>query len=169
MKTKWGNAKINNDGYYIIRSWKEGNSGKLLHRLIWEDFWGCEIPKGYVIHHRDHNPLNNCIMNLQLMKRSEHISLHHKGKLHSDEAKRKMSENHADYSGEKHPHVIYNLWDVGCVHYYKGTMFQHNREPNPCKCFSVKYNGKNLNIGLFHDFVTPEIINDMIKEEILNV
>lgn len=39
MKTKYGNAKIGNMGYYVITSYKEGNHRKLLHRLIWEDFW----------------------------------------------------------------------------------------------------------------------------------
>lgn len=42
LHTKFGNAKIDN-GYYRITSWKEGNNGKLLHRLIWEDFWKTEI------------------------------------------------------------------------------------------------------------------------------
>lgn len=97
MKTKWGNARINKNGYYLITSRKEGNMGKLLHRLIWEDFYGCEIPEGYVIHHRDQNPSNNCILNLQLMRDKDHRSLHHKDKFVSDESRRKMSENNCRY------------------------------------------------------------------------
>ena len=53
MKTKYGNAKIGNMGYYVITSYKEGNHRKLLHRLIWEDFWKTEVPKGYDIHHKN--------------------------------------------------------------------------------------------------------------------
>lgn len=75
MKTRYGNAKIYND-YYIITSRKEGNHSKFLHRLIWEDFWRTEVPEGYVIHHRDHNHLNNCILNLQLMRWEDHSILH---------------------------------------------------------------------------------------------
>ena len=97
METKWGNARINSKGYYIITSRKEGNCGKLLHRCIWSDFWGCEIPKDYVIHHIDNNPSNNCILNLQLMRRTEHMKLHHTGKYVSDESRRRMSENNGRY------------------------------------------------------------------------
>lgn len=120
LHTKFGNAKIQN-GYYQIISSKEGNLRKYLHRLIWEDFYGCEVPDGYVIHHRDFNKLNNCILNLQLMRNKDHMSLHktgknnhnygkylseetkhklsesHKGKTLSEETKQKISENHARY------------------------------------------------------------------------
>lgn len=76
MKTKWGTAKINNKGYYMITSRKEGNHNKLLHRLIWEDFYNTEVPKDYVIHHRNFDKLDNCILNLQLMKEKDHLRLH---------------------------------------------------------------------------------------------
>lgn len=79
MKTKYGNASIANDGYYKINTSKQGNHGKLLHRLIWEDFYNCEIPEGYVIHHKNGNKTDNCILNLQLMKEGEHHKLHSTG------------------------------------------------------------------------------------------
>ena len=85
MKTKFGNVKINSVGYYVVTSTKEGNHRKLLHRLIWEDFWGCEIPKDYVIRHKDGNKLNNCILNLQLMSDKDHRSLHSTGREVSNE------------------------------------------------------------------------------------
>ncbi len=109
IKTKYGNAKLNETGHYRITSCKEGNHGKYLHRLIWEEHYG-EIPKGYVIHHKDKNPQNNCILNLQLMTKEEHISLHTQGennpmygKVFSPEHRKKLSENHADTSGENNP------------------------------------------------------------------
>lgn len=76
LHTKFGKAKIDDDGYYIIISYKEGNRHKRLHRLIYEDFYGCKIPKGYQIHHKNGNKLDNCILNLQLIKPSEHTRLH---------------------------------------------------------------------------------------------
>lgn len=82
MKTKWGNAQLYDDGYYIITSGKEGNCNKRLHRLIWEDFYDCKVPKGYVIHHQDGNKTNNCILNLQLMSEKNHRSLHMGGENH---------------------------------------------------------------------------------------
>lgn len=90
MKTKFGNAKINNLGYYQIKTRKEGNHNKYLHRLIFEDFYGY-IPDGYFVHHIDGNPLNNCILNLQLMRQTVHNKLHNTGKLHSIEHKIKIA------------------------------------------------------------------------------
>ena len=47
----------------------------LLHRVVWEEVHG-PIPKGYVIHHKDCDPSNNDITNLQLMKNNEHVCFH---------------------------------------------------------------------------------------------
>lgn len=48
--------------------------------LAWEAFNG-PIPKGYVIHHIDFNPLNNYIGNMVVMTRAEHVKLHRQGKM----------------------------------------------------------------------------------------
>jgi hypothetical protein len=82
LHTKFGKAKRydNHDGYYIIITKKEGNDKRKLHHLIWEDFYGCEIPDGYIIHHKNHNKLDNCILNLQLIKPSEHAALHNQNR-----------------------------------------------------------------------------------------
>lgn len=93
ITTKFGTAKISNNGYWKITSCKEGNHGKLWHRLIWEDFYGTEVPEGYHIHHKN-GKLDNCILNLQLMHKSAHMSLHHKSKKVSNTTKQKMSESH---------------------------------------------------------------------------
>lgn len=79
IKTKFGNAKIHNSGYYIITSRVEGNHHKLLHRLIFEDFYQIKLPKNIVIHHEDGNKLNNEIWNLVPMTDKEHNSLHNTG------------------------------------------------------------------------------------------
>lgn len=99
LNTKYGRAKINNNGHYQITTSKEDNNGKYLHRLIFEDFYG-KIPKGYDVHHDDENPLNNCIINLKLMSHNDHLSHHHKGKPRSDETRKKISEA---LTGDKHP------------------------------------------------------------------
>jgi hypothetical protein len=91
LKTKYGNVKINTQGYYRISSKKEKNHDKYLHRLIWEETNG-EIPEGYIIHHIDGNPLNNDIKNLECMTHSKHTILHHKGKKHFEETKKKISK-----------------------------------------------------------------------------
>lgn len=95
MKTKWGNAKICNEGYYKITSKKEGNCNKLLHRLIATDYFGDWIndpEEPFDIHHIDGNKLNNCVLNLEPIPHDEHIRLHQKNKIMAEETKRKISE-----------------------------------------------------------------------------
>ena len=75
LHTPFGNARLDAHGYYRVTSRKEGNCGKLLHRLIFEKFYGY-LPDDYFIHHKNGNPLDNCILNLQLMDKSEHSKLH---------------------------------------------------------------------------------------------
>lgn len=76
--------KVNKQGYME-------DAGVLIHRAIYEAYYG-EIPKGYIIHHKDGNKLNNSIENLECLTRAEHASLHYKGVPKSDEMKRKSSE-----------------------------------------------------------------------------
>jgi hypothetical protein len=61
-----------NLAYYY---WDKGYT-RQLHRDIWEHYNG-PIPKGYHIHHKDHNRLNNDISNLECLSASEH-ALHHR-------------------------------------------------------------------------------------------
>ena len=97
LETKFGRARVGDVGYYRISSHKEGNYGKLLHRLIFEDFYKIKLPQSILIHHEDRNPLNNEIWNLVPMTRAEHHRLHKKGNsdakgvIRSDETRRKMS------------------------------------------------------------------------------
>ncbi len=46
-----------------------------MHRAIWEYYNG-EIPKGYVVHHKDLNLANNDITNLEILTLAEHRKLH---------------------------------------------------------------------------------------------
>ena len=46
-----------------------------VHRHIWKLHNG-EIPKGMDIHHKDHNPFNNDISNLELIDQLKHHRLH---------------------------------------------------------------------------------------------
>lgn len=53
--------------------WKEPPVA--LHRQIYIDTYG-EIPKGHHIHHKDENPFNNTIENLECISPSEHNKKH---------------------------------------------------------------------------------------------
>lgn len=48
--------------------------------------------KGFVIHHIDHNKMNNALSNLVYLTRSEHAKIH--GKNMSEETKQKLSKSH---------------------------------------------------------------------------
>ena len=87
LSTKFGNACVDTSGYYRITSRKEGNHHELLHRLIFREFYG-DIPEGYIVHHKDENPFNNCILNLSLMSIKEHQNHHNIG---NDEKHKKIS------------------------------------------------------------------------------
>jgi hypothetical protein len=88
--------------------WRMMMNGKrvYVHKYVWELING-KVPDGYVLHHGDGkgnfdgegNKNCNCVANLMLMTRAEHLSLHKSGvkhhmygKHHSDETKQKMSE-----------------------------------------------------------------------------
>jgi len=64
--------------YYLSQS--KNNEGrkkaKSLHVAIWEYHNKREVPKGYQIHHKDFNPLNNDISNLECLTIAEHRALH---------------------------------------------------------------------------------------------
>ena len=87
--------------------WKRRGYG-LFHRYLWKKYNG-EIPKGWVVHHIDHNKENNDISNLQCMDGKEHMGLHQSkrcnfningnpkpflGKHHTPESKKKLSKAH---------------------------------------------------------------------------
>lgn len=100
LKTEYGTVKLNNNDYYVVTSAKEGNNGKLWHRLVYEDFWGVTLPKEVIIHHKDENKHNNCILNLEAMTRETHQSLHNKceknsfyGKKHSKKTRELLSQS----------------------------------------------------------------------------
>jgi hypothetical protein len=63
---------IDSFGYFVF--FKKGVEVKE-HRLIWENHNG-KIPKGYIIHHKNENRLDNDISNLELVTRAEHSRIH---------------------------------------------------------------------------------------------
>ena len=61
-------------GYYFGQI---NNKPIRLHRYIWSKYNG-DIPKGYDIHHKDHDKTNNSIDNLEILSRHKHHSSHMK-------------------------------------------------------------------------------------------
>ncbi len=48
---------------------------RMLHREIYKASYG-EIPRGFHVHHKDHNPLNNAPDNLEAIPISQHMRHH---------------------------------------------------------------------------------------------
>lgn len=92
IKTKFGNARLNSSNHYQISSRKEGNHGKFLHRLIYEDYYKVTLLEGVVIHHLDNNPTNNDINNLKAVYHDEHSYYHNKGSKHTLNTRLKLSK-----------------------------------------------------------------------------
>ena len=122
LHTKWGTARVNNHGYYHITSKKEGNCNKILHRLIWEDFWGVKLPTEIHIHHKDRNKLNNCILNLEAMHSTEHLKLHNTGennsmfnKKHSEDILEKISINRSESTNTTGYYRVYKHKHNRCI------------------------------------------------------
>lgn len=129
LHTKWGKAKIL-QGRYMITSRKEGNHNKLLHRLIWEDFYGCEVPEGYHIHHKDKNPLNNCILNLQLMRESEHHKLHMVGENNPNYNKNISEEIRIKMGKSRNTTGFYNVSKDKCKKCKQGFIWRYRYYEN---------------------------------------
>lgn len=65
--------------YYLCGNYFQ-RKGERLHRTVWEKTNGRKIPNGYHVHHIDGDRSNNAPENLALVRGSEHISLHGKGR-----------------------------------------------------------------------------------------
>lgn len=62
--------------------------------------------------------------------------------------------------------IKYSTWDVSCCGYKKGDMLRDNSKGNPRKCFRYKYKGKQIPIGGFYEFLSCQIIDSIVKEEV---
>ena len=117
IHTQWGNAKLDDNGYYRITSRKEGNHYQYFHRLLFEKYYG-KIPKGYQIHHKDKNRVNNCICNLSLLKKEDHLKLHKKGNKHQMSSCFKMSKS-------KNTVGFFNVYKNKCSKCKQGFIFRY--------------------------------------------
>lgn len=76
--------------YNGCKYWQDTSTTERMHRYVWEYYYG-EIPKGFDVHHKDHNVDNNDISNLELLSSHDHQVLH--GKEQTEETKAKKRAN----------------------------------------------------------------------------
>lgn len=76
--------EFNGKRYYkrgrYYRSDSRGPKPDYMHRDVWRHFNGA-IPAKHHVHHKDDNPANNRIDNLELLPASQHNALHSVGKV----------------------------------------------------------------------------------------
>ena len=60
------------------------------HRYLMEQHLGRKLTQNEVVHHKDGNPLNNDLSNLEIMPLSEHARMHQLGKHLSGVTRRKL-------------------------------------------------------------------------------
>lgn len=71
-------SNIDKKGWYLTVNLKDNNGKRVtkrIHRLVYEAFIG-DIPKGYVVHHKDGNRQNNRVENLIAIPEKVHSNLH---------------------------------------------------------------------------------------------
>ena len=94
---------------------------------VWEQGNG-QIPKGYIVHHRDGHTLNDSPGNLELLKRGEHTRIH-------------MQDLHRS----KHLFPLKSVVCSECHESYQAKRVNIIR-PNYCpKCFMIKNNAWKKN------------------------
>lgn len=73
---RWPDSPNWADRVYYNPEGKALRAGKeRLHRQLWKDANG-SIPEGYEIHHKDGNPLNNTLSNLECLSPKDHTQWH---------------------------------------------------------------------------------------------
>lgn len=138
------------DGMSFVRSdrpyYYNSNTRKYLHRYLWEKAYG-DIPKGYEIHHKDHDPFNNDLENLEMIKSDEHKLYHTKNLTDEqrDFLRRNMIENAMPAAVEWHKSEAGKEWHR--KHYEKTKDKLHAKIKMACEMCGVKFvtenNGKN--------------------------
>ncbi len=93
LKTNKYLGSINKKNNHIFVGTNGGYKQSALYQYIWMVANGCDIPEGYDIHHKDNNPLNNSIDNLELVNHSEHRSKHMEHYQCDEQTKKKISES----------------------------------------------------------------------------
>lgn len=130
-----------NNGYFILQIEVNGIKRRIReHRLIWEKARG-KIPKGFVIHHKNGDRLDNRLENLDCVKWGEHNKNH---VLKRKVLGRKLEclkcnkmKNKKDFYKQSSTTIKASSWCKDCCKKYK----QYNRDK--LKKYGAKYYQEN--------------------------
>ena len=106
--TKWGPAHTVAHSYLKGKArWqvfvRETGEMRYEHTLVWEEHHKCKMQQGYVIHHRNGDPLDNHIDNLEAMPTGEHNSLHKLRNMRSHAYRWGAWRKHCKHCGKNKP------------------------------------------------------------------
>ena len=130
-------------GYYLNSTIR-----KRLHRYVFEKMHG-EIPKGYHVHHADHNKENNEPDNLMLLTGSQHEKLHGLEMTEEERAwcRNNIIENAVPAAKEWHNTSEGSEWHK--KHYESMKDALHARETKQCKQCGKTFNGTIKKTNVF--------------------
>lgn len=114
---RYPQSKNRSDRVYFTPGIEDKKNGiKRLHEEMWKHHYG-KIPEGKHIHHKDGDPLNNKISNLECLTASEHLKAHWSKERSDAQAKwadkiRHLSKKwHASPEGRRwHLQHIQDMW-----------------------------------------------------------
>ena len=86
----WNRQKLTPDMIYEYKTGRRVINGSYIYKILDELFRG-PLPKGYVVHHKDHNKLNDNLDNLERIPKSIHCC-HHMNSM-SIETRNKLSKS----------------------------------------------------------------------------
>lgn len=108
------------NGYEAI--WLDGKT-TLVHRLMWESFYGVDIPEDCEIHHLDGNRKNNDISNLVCIEKWRHHAMH---------IAERFGTELSDHKQTKEEKRLYNkryaIANRGTVNSYHREWYRKNRK-----------------------------------------
>lgn len=134
------------------RYWREKGSRKIHHQLesrwVWEITKG-SIPKGFDIHHADHNPENNELSNLRCIPSNEHDVYHQRIREDHRITDDGIEERRCQRCGNYKPISEYSKRTAGTYQgYCKSCQLKYQREwivkhPNYNKEYLRKWRSKS--------------------------
>lgn len=103
--TKYNGKPFSDDMIFVNENGRKclGNKQNPIYKLVWTLFCGIP-PKGYDIHHIDHNKLNDSLENLELLEHGEHTRHHLTGSKWTKEMYEKQKNSQTGkHCGELNP------------------------------------------------------------------
>jgi hypothetical protein len=118
----------------LYRAWPGesylSRGGRKLHRDVWSGAFGA-VPRGCHIHHRDGNPLNNRLDNLECIPAREHMALTFDKSRSSRTARGWFTDKARDAAAEWHKSDAGRLWHKRNAKRSKGWL-KWKRVEKPC-------------------------------------